>query len=60
MLAESLVQYLSNGSDILPPLSALQMDQQLSLHFSWHRLAEPSEIPLQQFFTTGFHNKRVA
>ena len=60
MLPESLVQYLSNGRDILLRLSAWRMDQQLCLHLPWHRLAKPSEIPLQQFFTKGFHNKLVA
>ena len=58
MLPESLVQYLSNGHDILPRLSGWRIDQQLCLHLSWHRLAKPSEIPLQQF--KGFHKKRVA
>ena len=53
-------QYLSNGRDIFPRLSAWRMDQQLCLHLPWHRLAKPSEIPLQQFFTKSFHNKRVA
>ena len=59
MLPELLVQYLSNGRTILPRLSAWQKDQQLCLHLSWHRLAKPSVIPLQQFFTKGFQNKRV-